>query len=220
MNTPISYELRVRAAIAGQPAEFHQKYVVEAATAGGWDVWKGLEALARINERRQTPRQPGQPRPSPRDRPWQDAGHRYVPELGLDVTLNIHATAHRLISLIRSLAGRALQIETLTVSLAKALGVTRRCIQQARAKLVATGLIAHSVDWRTNVVTLTILAPALPRAMSAPEPDAPRAPWPVPPVTSDEWRRRFATKLSKAVRQFARDLRWGANCRSPINTNQ
>jgi hypothetical protein len=206
-------EALVVAAIDDELPEFYKRAVARAAQAGQF-VWdEGLAALERIMARRAAARPPAAPRSSPRDRPWQDAGCRYVPELGLDATLNVRGTAHPLLSLIASLAGRAGSIETLTVSLAKALGVGRRCVQYAYHTLEGAGLIARTWNRRTGVVTLTILPAALPRQ---PDPVPPAAPWPVPPTPSQIWIETFRARCARLRASFRPKSGGGAQRRAPI----
>jgi len=185
----------IRSAVAGTDPEFRQKVVAEGATAGLWDLWEGLEALAqlypqkpartlaraaeRLVEKAARRRPPLTRRCRWDERP-QAPSSRFVRAVSLDPVLDwtLPDGATRTLQLVLSLAGGiGKPLQTLTCSIARQVGRTARTIRNHWIALEAAGWITRTLDRRTNIITVTVTEAARPPEVRSENP----APWPQPP---------------------------------------
>jgi len=89
---------------------------------------------------------------------------RIVLTISLDPVLDprLSPGAVRCLALLRSLAGHARTVSTLTCSLARQLGRCVNTVRAYRAALAAAGYIDWQTDPTTGITTMTILAPVEP----------------------------------------------------------
>ena len=117
---------------------------------------------------------------------------RIVMTMALEPALD-HALspgAYRCLVLVRSLAGKARILRTLTCSLARQLNRCVNTIRTYRDQLVLAGYLSWSTDLRTGVTTIEVLSPIEPGASKQA-----KQLWPIEP-TPASWRRRGAQFLA------------------------
>ena len=206
---------RIRVAVAGTAREFWPQVVATRAQAGAWELCAALTALRELQE----PTPCGAPPPMrwrlpPRtrlarweERPETPSG-RFVQAISLDPVLDWSLTdgAVRCLQLVMSLAGgvgRA--FVTLTSSIAKQLGRTARTVQNYWHELADSGLVEHSFDRRTGLVTVAVTKAAEPPPLS----EKPK-PWPRLPSPKAGWKR-----VSRGGAKFAAHIK-AKVCESPL----
>jgi hypothetical protein len=185
---------RIRVAIVGTAREFWPKVIATHAQAGAWDLYEALTALRELEE----PTPCGAPprthwRLPPRtrldrweERPETPSG-RFIRPMSLDPVLDwtVSDGAVRCLHLVMSLAGGTERaFVTLTSSVAKQLGRTARTVQNYWRELVDSGLLEHTFNRRTGLVTVTVSKAAEPPL----PPEEPKA-WPRLPSPRAGWRR-------------------------------
>ncbi len=223
MNLDLNLDEWVRAQLVGVPEDLRKPVAVRTAQAAGIDPFAALEAVNRLDSARERARRPGKVRAPSRTRlqraearPDRETGRQYVPATALDPLLDptLCSGAKTLLMLIRALAGSNRIVETLTVSLAVLMCVSRRTVQIWYRQLVAAGLLTHHYDRQRGIVILGLAEQVEP-------PEAARQPRPVRPPTPDmsfrtRWKRRMA-----ALRCLGSKLPGGgANQNSHINTER
>ena len=147
---------------------------------------------------------------------------RMIPAMALGPALDrcLSPGAFRCLALIRSLAGKARTLRTLTCSLARQLHRCVNTIRTYRDQLVAAGYLSWSTDPQSGVTTVDLLEPV--EVQSRPAMKAP-APWPVEPSPAP-WRRggaQFPAPINRTLYKHfllgtARDMPPGLPMGEPL----
>jgi hypothetical protein len=200
---------RVRAATVGIAREFWPRAVAEAVGAGVLE-FEAFTALQQLQEPTPCGAPPqGRLRLPPRtrrdrweERPETPSG-RFVRAISLDPVLDwgLSDGAVRCLQLVTSLAGGVgRSFVTLTCSIARQLGRTRRTVQYYWSQLVEAGYIERTFDRKTGFVTITVTDAVKPAPLSR---DENSAPWPQPPKPK-VWRRvvRGGAQIIAHIKRF------------------
>jgi hypothetical protein len=194
---------RVRAAVVGTAREFWPRAVAEAVQAGAleYEAFTALQEL-QVPTPCGTPPQ-GRLRLPPRtrrdrwdERPETPSG-RWVCAMSLDPALDwgLSDGALRCLTLVLAGAGgigRA--FVTLTSSIAKQLGRTRRTVQNYWNELVSAGCIRRTFDRRSGLVTITVTEMVAPPPM----PEV-KKPWPRLPRPMAGWGAKIESHIKAKV---------------------